>query len=69
MKKAELEKRLNEIEQELKELKEVLEADPEAYAEKLNSEGGRIKWSPSDTYPYRLGVAQATIKHILNPEF
>ena len=68
MKKAELESRLASIEQELKELKAILDKDPDAYAEELTSKHGR-SWSSSDTWPYKVGVAQATLKYILTGEF
>lgn len=68
MKKAELESRLASIEQELKELKAILDKDPDAYAEELTSKHGG-NWSNSDTWPYKVGVAQATLKYILTGEF
>ena len=68
MKKAELESRLASIEQELKELKAILDKEPDAYAEELTSKHGG-SWSNSDTWPYKVGVAQATLKYILTGEF
>lgn len=69
MKKAELEERLNNIEQELKELKTVLEMDAQEYADKINVENtwfdGKRQMTSSDTYPYRIGVAIGTINWIL----
>lgn len=66
MTKAQLEERLQYIEQELRELKAILDTDSEEYAEMLNAKSKRNHtYTHSDTYPFRVGVASATIKYIL----
>jgi len=58
---------------ELEDLLKILQTDANEYADKLNKDlekEGKFKfrYSTSDTYPYRVGVAIATIKWILGEE-
>ena len=54
---------------ELEDLLKVLTTDAQEYADELKKglekEGRTWRYSTSDTYPYRCGVAIATIKWIL----
>lgn len=68
MKKEELESKLKGIEKELKRLKAILDKDPEEYAKELSNEY-KTNWESNQTYPYKVGFAQTTIKWILEDYF
>lgn len=59
-----------EIEERLRDLLDVLKMDSQEYADayKKKYPEDRHPLEPSDTYPHRLGVAIATIEHILGEE-
>lgn len=66
MTKAQLEQKLKGIEKELRKLEEILDTDSETFAKMMNEKHKtKHDFTTSDTYPYRVGVASATVKIIL----
>lgn len=58
-----------EMIRELEELLEILKTPSNEYAEKINGENDGCKLDDSGTYPYRVGVAIATIEFMVNGKF